>query len=75
MIWRFACSHPVPCFAKLCLPTPGTFGSYLLAIYDPDTEEYQTISKIGTGFKDEELVQLSEEMSKHKIDEPKIYYR
>lgn len=27
------------------------FGSYLLAAYDPDNEQYQTISKIGTGFR------------------------
>lgn len=53
----------------------GSFGSYLLAAYDPDSEEFQTISKIGTGFKDEDLVSLTEEMKKHEIDQPKSYYR
>lgn len=31
------------------------FGAYLLAVYDPDTERYQTISKLGTGFSEEQL--------------------
>jgi DNA ligase-1 len=34
----------------------GLFGAYLLAIYDPDSENYQTISKLGTGFSEEKLV-------------------
>ncbi|GMH35511.1 hypothetical protein BSKO_03379 [Bryopsis sp. KO-2023] len=53
----------------------GVYGSYLLAVYDPDGEEFQTISKIGTGFSDEILVQLATEMNGHLIDTPKQYYR
>lgn len=33
----------------------GAFGAYLLAIWDSENEEYQTVCKAGTGFSDEDL--------------------
>jgi DNA ligase 1 len=53
----------------------GVFGSYLLAIYNPDTEEYQSITKIGTGFSEELLKQMAEQMTALKMDGPRIYYK
>ncbi|PRW32906.1 DNA ligase 1-like isoform B [Chlorella sorokiniana] len=53
----------------------GVFGSYLLAAYDADNEQYQTISKIGTGFSEELLKQLAEQMQGLVIPAAKPYYR
>ena len=53
----------------------GVFGSFLLAVYNADQEEYQTICKIGTGFSEELLKQFAESMKTDIIAEPKKYYR
>lgn len=37
----------------------GVYGAYLLAAYDPDEGVWQAITKIGTGFSDEMLSQLT----------------
>ena len=44
-------------------------------MYSPEDEELQTISKIGTGFSEEQLVQLSEQLKALVIPAPKPYYR
>ncbi|MBS3815762.1 MAG: ATP-dependent DNA ligase, partial [Hadesarchaea archaeon] len=37
----------------------GTFGSYLLAARDPETNEFRTVTKIGSGYTDEDLEELT----------------
>ena len=53
----------------------GVFGAFLLAIYNEGTEEYQTISKIGTGFSEEQLKDLADLLRPLTISDPRTYYR
>ncbi|KAG0413466.1 hypothetical protein HPB47_009388 [Ixodes persulcatus] len=53
----------------------GTYGGFLLACYDPDNEEFQSLCKIGTGFKEEDLERHSEFFKEHRIEAAKSYYR
>lgn len=52
----------------------GVYGAYLLACYDLDTEEFQSVCKIGTGFSDEDLKNLAEGLNKHKIEQKSSQY-
>nr|XP_012136945.1 PREDICTED: DNA ligase 1 isoform X2 [Megachile rotundata] len=53
----------------------GTYGGFLLACYDQENEEYQSICKIGTGFTEEDLQKHSEFLKEHIIPTNKSYYR
>lgn len=52
----------------------GTYGGFLLACYDSDNEQYQSICKIGTGFSDEDLQTHTEFFKQHVIPNVKSYY-
>jgi len=52
----------------------GVYGAYLLACYDVDTEEFQSVCKIGTGFSDEDLKTLSNGLNKHVVEEKSTQY-
>lgn len=57
-------------------------GSYLLAAYDPNTGEYQTIGRMATGLSDEQLLEYTElfadyvlkESGKDVVIKPKIVF-
>ena len=45
----------------------GTYGALLLAAYNPDGDTFESVTKCGTGFKDEDLAKLPKMMQKHVI--------
>ncbi|CAK7894003.1 DNA ligase 1 [[Candida] anglica] len=52
----------------------GTYGGFLLASYNQDTGEYETTCKIGTGFSDEMLTTLYNQLKPTEIPRPKAFY-
>jgi len=46
----------------------GTYGALLLAAYNPENDTFETVTKCGTGFTDEDLAKLPKMLEKHKID-------
>ncbi|RZC50118.1 hypothetical protein C5167_018547 [Papaver somniferum] len=53
----------------------GGYGGFLLACYDDEKEEFQCISKTGTGFSEAVLEELSSSLRSQVIPRPKSYYR
>ncbi|MDH5449401.1 MAG: ATP-dependent DNA ligase [Candidatus Bathyarchaeota archaeon] len=45
----------------------GTYGALLLAAYNPKEDIFETVTKCGTGFTDEDLEKLPGMMKKHQI--------
>ena len=45
----------------------GTYGALLLAAYDPEEDEYETVTKCGTGFTDKDLANIPKMLEKHRL--------
>jgi len=45
----------------------GTYGALLLAAYNSENDTFETVTKCGTGFTDEDLAKLPKMMEKHVV--------
>jgi DNA ligase-1 len=45
----------------------GSYGALLVSVYDPDRDVFPTITKVGSGFTDEDLKKLPEIMSSYEL--------
>ncbi|KAI7852753.1 ATP-dependent DNA ligase, partial [Circinella umbellata] len=53
----------------------NVYGSFLLGCYDPNSGDYQTVCKIGTGFSDENLKDFYETLKNYTIPTVPRYYQ
>ncbi|WZH42644.1 ATP-dependent DNA ligase [Fusarium acuminatum] len=52
----------------------SVYGAFLLACYNPNSETYETVCNIGTGFSEQVLEELHKQLSDITIDRPKPFY-
>lgn len=52
----------------------SVYGAFLLACYNPQSESYETVCNIGTGFSEAVLEELHKALSEIVIDRPKPFY-
>ncbi|KAM5382672.1 hypothetical protein ACJZ2D_002462 [Fusarium nematophilum] len=52
----------------------SVYGAFLLACYNPNSETYETVCNIGTGFSEQVLEDLHKQLSEITIDRPKPFY-
>ncbi|KAF5579532.1 DNA ligase 1 [Fusarium pseudocircinatum] len=52
----------------------SVYGAFLLACYNPNSETYETVCNIGTGFSEQVLEDLHSQLSEITIDRPKPFY-
>ncbi|CAH1640878.1 unnamed protein product [Spodoptera littoralis] len=52
----------------------GLYGGFLLACRDPDSEQFQALCKLGTGFTDDDLRDLTNELRPLALAAPRAYY-
>jgi DNA ligase-1 len=45
----------------------GAYGALLLAAYNPESDTFETVTKCGTGFTDEDLAKLPKMLEKHVV--------
>lgn len=50
------------------------YGAFLLAAYNAETQTFETVCNIGTGFTEVNLADIHKELSQHLIDGPKPFY-